>query len=103
METKAQKKNKNKKKKKIKKGRHGGSWEAWWLMGGMVALGRHGGSWEAWWLMGGMVAFGRHGGSVVACLTVVLQSRVQIWCLPSPQLTANLMVGCHLGWHLAAG
>ncbi len=35
--------------------------------------------------------------------TVVLQSRVQIQRLPSPQLTANLLVGCHLGWHLAAG
>jgi hypothetical protein len=45
---------------------------------------------------------GRHGGSVVAHLTVVLQSRVRIRCLPSPQLTANLLVGCHLGWHLAA-
>jgi hypothetical protein len=45
----------------------------------------------------------RHGGSVVACLTVVLQSRVRIRCLPSPQLTANLLVGCHLGWHLAEG
>jgi hypothetical protein len=52
---------------------------------------------EAWWLSG------RHGGSVVACLTVVLQSRVRIRHLPSPQLTANLLVGCHLGWHLAAG
>jgi hypothetical protein len=48
-------------------------------------------------------AIGRHGGSVVACLTVVLQSRVRIRRLPSPQLTANLLVGCHLGWHLAAG
>jgi hypothetical protein len=44
---------------------------------------------------------GRHGGSVVARLTVVLQSRVQIRRLPSPQLTANLLVGFHLGWHLA--
>ncbi len=43
----------------------------------------------------------RHGGSVKACLTVVLLSRVQIQSLPSPQLTANLLVGCHLGWHLA--
>ncbi len=51
---------------------------------------------EAWWLSG------RHGGTVVACLTVVLQSRVQIWHLPSPQLTANCLVGCHLRWHLAA-
>jgi hypothetical protein len=54
---------------------------------------------EAWWLSG----IGRHGGSVVARLTVVLQSWVQIQRLPSPQLTANLLVGCHLGWHLAAG
>jgi hypothetical protein len=44
-----------------------------------------------------------HGGSVVARLTDVLQSRVRIRRLPSPQLTANLLVGCHLGWHLAAG
>ncbi len=34
---------------------------------------------------------------------VVLQSRVPIRRLPSPQLTTNLLVGCHLGWHLAAG
>ncbi len=55
-------------------------------------------------MLGGMVAqWGRHGGSVVAHLTVVLQSWVRIRCLPSPQLTANLLVGCHLGWHLAAG
>jgi hypothetical protein len=52
---------------------------------------------------GGVVAQGRRGGSMVACQTVVLQSRVQIWHLPSPQLTANLLVGCHLGWHLAPG
>jgi hypothetical protein len=39
-----------------------------------------------------------HGGSVVARLTVVLQSRVWIRHLPSPQLTANCLVGCHLGW-----
>jgi hypothetical protein len=44
-----------------------------------------------------------HGCSVVARQTVVLQSRVRIRRLPSPQLTANLLVGCHLGWHLAAG
>ncbi len=37
-------------------------------------------------------------GSVVARLTVVLQSWVQIPRLPSPQLTANLLVSCHLGW-----
>ncbi len=43
-----------------------------------------------------------HGGSVGVCLFVVLQSWVRIWYLPSPQLTANLLVGCHLGWHLAA-
>jgi hypothetical protein len=53
---------------------------------------------------GGMVAqWWMYGGSVVARLTVVLQSWVQIQHLPSPQLTANLLVGCHLGWHLAAG
>jgi hypothetical protein len=46
---------------------------------------------------------GRHGGSMVACQTVVLQSRVRIRRLPSPQLTAHLLVGCHLGWHLAPG
>jgi hypothetical protein len=53
---------------------------------------------EAWWLNDG-----RHGGSMVAWQTVVLQSRVQIQRLPSLQLTADLLVGCHLGWHLAAG
>ncbi len=52
---------------------------------------------EAWWLNGG-----RRVVSVVVRQTVVLQSRVRIWCLPSPQLTANLLVGCHLGWDLAA-
>jgi hypothetical protein len=53
--------------------------------------------------MGGVVAqAGRCGSSMVARQTVVLQSRVRIRCLPSPQLTANLLVGCHLGWHLAA-
>jgi hypothetical protein len=52
----------------------------------------------------GMVAhFERRGGSMVACQTVVLQSWVRIWHLPSPQLTANLLVACHMGWHLAAG
>jgi hypothetical protein len=35
--------------------------------------------------------------------TVVLQSRVQIRCLSSPQLTANLLVGCHFGMALACG
>ncbi len=40
---------------------------------------------------------------MVAHQTVVLQSRVLIWRLPSPQLTANLLVGYHLGWHLATG
>ncbi len=34
---------------------------------------------------------------------VVLQSRIRIRRLPSPHLTANLLVGCHLGCHLAAG
>jgi hypothetical protein len=42
-----------------------------------------------------------HGGSMVARLTVVLQSRNRIRRLLSPQLTANLSVGCHLWWHLA--
>ncbi len=46
---------------------------------------------------------GRHGGSMVAHQTVVLQSWVRIQCLPNPQLTANLLMGCHLGWHLAGG
>jgi hypothetical protein len=51
-----------------------------------------------------MVAqFGRHGGSMVAHQTVVQQSQVQIRSLPSPQLTAILLVGCHLEWNLAAG
>jgi hypothetical protein len=49
------------------------------------------------------MVLGRRGGLMVARQTVVLQSRVQIWRLPSPQLTAILLVGCHLGWHLAAG
>jgi hypothetical protein len=49
-----------------------------------------------WWLKG------RCGGLMVAHQTVVLQSRVRIRHLPSPQLTANLLVGCHLGLHLAA-
>jgi hypothetical protein len=69
-------------------GRGGGS-----VIGGMVAQ-----YWEAWWL-----SVGRRGDSVVVRLTIVLQSRVRIQCLPSPQLTANLLVDCHLGWHLAAG
>ncbi len=46
---------------------------------------------------------GRRSSSMVACQTVVLQSQVRIRCLPSPQLTANLLVGCLFGWHLAAG
>ncbi len=46
---------------------------------------------------------GRCGGSMVQHQTVVLQSWVHIRCLPSPQLTANLLVGCHLAWHLAVG
>ncbi len=46
---------------------------------------------------------GRHGGSMVARQTVVLLSRVRIWCLPSQQLTANLLAGWHLGYHLALG
>jgi hypothetical protein len=32
---------------------------------------------------------------------LVLQSQVRIRRLPSPQLTANLLMGCQLGWHLA--
>jgi hypothetical protein len=40
---------------------------------------------------------------MVVPLTVVLQSRVQIQRLPSPQLIAHLLVGCYLGWHLAVG
>jgi hypothetical protein len=40
---------------------------------------------------------------MVAYQSVVLQSRVQIWCLPSPQLTANLLVGCHLGMAFGCG
>ncbi len=34
---------------------------------------------------------------------VVLQSRVRIRRLPSPQLSANLLVGRHRGWHMVAG
>ncbi len=41
---------------------------------------------------------------MVARQTVVLQFRVRNRRLPSsPQLNTNLLVGCHLGWHLAAG
>ncbi len=40
---------------------------------------------------------------MVARLTVLLQSWVQIRRLPSPQMTVNLLVGWHLGWHLAVG
>jgi hypothetical protein len=40
---------------------------------------------------------------MIAHQTVVLQSRVRIWRLPSPQLTANLLVGCHLGMELGCG
>jgi hypothetical protein len=61
---------------------------------------------ERWLLKGrrrGGSMIGRLGGSMVAHQTVVLQSRVQIGRLPNPQLTANLLVGCHLGWHLATG
>jgi hypothetical protein len=43
---------------------------------------------------------------MVAHQAVVLQSRVRIRHLPSPQLTANLLVGCHpgkaLGWGLTS-
>jgi hypothetical protein len=48
-------------------------------------------------------ANGRRGGSMVARQTVILHSRVRIWRLPSPQVNANLLVGCHLEKHLAAG
>jgi hypothetical protein len=40
---------------------------------------------------------------MVAHQAVVLQFRVRIRCLPSPQLTANLLVGCHLGMALGCG
>ncbi len=40
---------------------------------------------------------GKRGGSMVPHQ----QSRVRIRRLPSPQLTANLLVGCHLRLHLA--
>jgi hypothetical protein len=43
------------------------------------------------------------GAEMVARQTVVLLSRVRIRRIPSSQLTANPLVGCHLGWHLAAG
>jgi hypothetical protein len=48
-------------------------------------------------------SIGWRGSSMVAHQTVVLQSRVQIQHLPSPQLTANLLVGCHLGKALGCG
>jgi hypothetical protein len=40
---------------------------------------------------------------MVAHQAVVLQSRVRIRCFPSPQLTANLLLGCHLGMALGCG
>ncbi len=40
---------------------------------------------------------------MVAHQAVVLQSRVRIRRLPSPQLTANLLVGCHPGMALGCG
>jgi hypothetical protein len=40
---------------------------------------------------------------MVAHQTVVLQSRVRIQRLPSPQLTANILMGCHLGMALDCG
>jgi hypothetical protein len=40
---------------------------------------------------------------MVAHQTVILQSRVRIRRLPSPQLTANLLVGCQLGMALGCG
>jgi hypothetical protein len=39
----------------------------------------------------------------VAHQAVVLQSRVRIRRLPSPQLIANLLVGCHPGMALGCG
>jgi hypothetical protein len=50
-----------------------------------------------------IVQLGRHGSSMVAHQTVVLQSLVRIRRLSSPQLTANLLVGCHLGMALGCG
>jgi hypothetical protein len=44
----------------------------------------------------------RRDSSMVACQTVVLLSWVRIWRLPSPQLTANPLVGCHLGCGLTS-
>ncbi len=46
---------------------------------------------------------GRRGSSMVAHQAVVLQSRVRIRRLPSPQLIANLLVGCHPGMALGCG
>jgi hypothetical protein len=63
-----------------------GSGEAWWLNREAWWLNR-----EAWWLSG----------SAPECCPAVLGSNPQRLC--SPQLTANLLMGCHLGWHLAAG
>ncbi len=40
---------------------------------------------------------------MVAHQAVVLQSRVRIRRLPSPQLIANLLVGCHPGMALGCG
>ncbi len=40
---------------------------------------------------------------MVAHQAVVLQSQVRIRRLPSPQLTANLLVGCHPGMALGCG
>jgi hypothetical protein len=62
--------------------------EVWWLnRGGVVSgsMGSCGGS------------MGSCGGSMVGCQTIVLQSQVRIRRLPGTQLTANLLVGCHLG------
>jgi hypothetical protein len=94
-------------------GRRGSSiGEAWWLNGEAWLL-NWGGVVAQW---GGVVAqlgqrgssmgrrggsMGRHGGSMVACHTVVLLSRVRVQHLPRRNLTANLLVGCYLGWHLA--
>jgi hypothetical protein len=40
---------------------------------------------------------------MVAHQAVVLQSRVRIRRLPSPQLTAKFLVGCHLAMALGCG
>ncbi len=96
-------------------GRHGGSMgrrsgsigKAWWLnwegvvaqWEGVVAqLGRRGGSiGKAWWLIGKAWWLN---GSTSDCSPAVPGSNP---VFPGPQQTANLLEGCHLGWHLAEG